>query len=1054
MSVKLSPPLFDCKSKRYDRYMQEVDAWCLVSKVDKKEQAVVLALSLPDSDESGVKDKLFNDISLADLNIDGGVNTFKTFMDGLFKKDDLTETYERYVEFDRFVRVSTQSIDEFIMEFDKLYNRAAKRDIKLPEVVKAFKLLEAAKLSHQDKLFVLTAVDYEHKDKLYDQAKSALRKFKGGQATPGGASSGATAGNYGIKLEPAFLAQNEEALLAAGYVKKRNNGNWRGIQKGGGGAWRGRYSNGRGNRAANDAHIDSWRGNYNGGRGYSGNHRNSVPSGPAKKLNPIAPDGERRICVSCGSFRHLLSDCPDSWENMASANLAEDMQNFKAEDANVCDVILFTGDNKTEIAKLGREASNSGVLDSACSSTVAGTVWMETCLDSMTLETRAQVKIEPGRKKYRFGGGVILPSLAEVTFPSVLAGQSVLIETSVVQSDIPLLLSLTFMKQAGVQMDYVNDRAKIFGTWINLDFTSSVPLLCDTFIAGGHSSLNSCLLASDQLSIPLVCDTVFADSHNSVNSCLLTLEEVDDDDDGKRRILLKLHRQFGHKNAKVIEQLLKDSNGWKEEYKDILRKIGDGCKVCKQFQKTPSRPVVCLRPASYFREVLTVDLKQWGKRYIMYMIDAFTRFTQSCILDRKLPHLIVHNLLIHWFGIFGAPGVIWSDVGGEFSNEEILDMSENLGGVEIKTTAGYSPWMNGINERNHYVTDRILEKILIDHPDMPLDIASCWADMAKNSLQMHNGFSSYQLVFGDNPKLPCVTADKLPGLEGVTTSETVYKHIQALHAARLAYIETESCERIRRALRNKVRASEKVFVRGDKCYYKREEDRWRGPATVIGNDGKIYFLRHGGYLVRVSINRLVGVEDAEQYAIDNPEENLAEQNIPQEATARESFPIDDKQKKSNIEVVIGDDTAENNELILNREPPVNTQTVPKANDVIDYKQDGIWKRANVLSRAGKQSKYSRNKAWVNVKPHDSSVEPLSINLDQCDWRYVSTEKNGINDLMEESVNITRIPKERHGDEACVEAKLKELKNFEDLKVYDEIEDVGQDRISCCWILTE
>ena len=205
-------------------------------------------------------------------------------------------------------------------------------------------------------------------------------------------------------------------------------------------------------------------------------------------------------------------------------------------------------------------------------------------------------------------------------------------------------------------------------------------------------------------------------------------------------------------------------------------------------------------------------------------------------------------------------------------------MSENLGGVEVKTTAAYAPWMNGVNERNHSVTDRILEKILMDHPRMPLEIALCWANMAKNSLQMHNGYSSYQLVFGENPKLPCVTADTLPGLEGVTTSETVYKHIQALHSARLGYIESETCERIRRALRSKVRIMEKGYEKGEKCYYKRDENRWRGPATVIGNEGKTYWLNHGGYLVKVAVNRMNPVEDTEQYAIDNPDEVSREDN--------------------------------------------------------------------------------------------------------------------------------------------------------------------------------
>ena len=121
---------------------------------------------------------------------------------------------------------------------------------------------------------------------------------------------------------------------------------------------------------------------------------------------------------------------------------------------------------------------------------------------------------------------------------------------------------------------------------------------------------------------------------------------------------------------------------------------------------------------------------------------------------------------------------------------------------------------------------------------------------------------------GANPKLPNVVHDKLPALEGVTTSESVFKHLQCLHTARREYIKSESFERIRRALRHKVRAAEKIYQHGEMCYYKRAENRWRGPAKVIGNDGNTYVLLHQGRSILVSVNRMISVEDAEQSNID------------------------------------------------------------------------------------------------------------------------------------------------------------------------------------------
>ena len=70
--------------------------------------------------------------------------------------------------------------------------------------------------------------------------------------------------------------------------------------------------------------------------------------------------------------------------------------------------------------------------------------------------------------------------------------------------------------------------------------------------------------------------------------------------------------------------------------------------------------------------------------------------------------------------------------------------------------------------------------------------------MAWNSLQMWNGFSSHQLVFGKKTNLPGVMSDKLPALEGTTSSGIFAQHLNALHEARRAYIQTEANERIRR----------------------------------------------------------------------------------------------------------------------------------------------------------------------------------------------------------------------------------------------------------------
>ena len=78
--------------------------------------------------------------------------------------------------------------------------------------------------------------------------------------------------------------------------------------------------------------------------------------------------------------------------------------------------------------------------------------------------------------------------------------------------------------------------------------------------------------------------------------------------------------------------------------------------------------------------------------------------------------------------------------------------------------------------------------------------------MAKNALQMWHGYSSYQIVFGRNPRLPDIMSENVSALQGRTSSEMLAIHLNALHSARKAFITSEAEERIRRVLRCKIRA--------------------------------------------------------------------------------------------------------------------------------------------------------------------------------------------------------------------------------------------------------
>ena len=67
-----NPPVFDSDLKPYERYIEELKAWCFVNDLPRQKQGEATALSLPES--SGIRDKVFHEITLTNLSAEDGVD--------------------------------------------------------------------------------------------------------------------------------------------------------------------------------------------------------------------------------------------------------------------------------------------------------------------------------------------------------------------------------------------------------------------------------------------------------------------------------------------------------------------------------------------------------------------------------------------------------------------------------------------------------------------------------------------------------------------------------------------------------------------------------------------------------------------------------------------------------------------------------------------------------------------------------------------------------------------------------------------------------------------
>ena len=531
---------------------------------------------------------------------------------------------------------------------------------------------------------------------------------------------------------------------------------------------------------------------------------------------------------------------------------------------------------------------------------------------------------------------------------------------------------------------------------------------------------------------------------------------------------MKLHRQFGHATAVKLVKLLRSAGVNRPELESELHKLIDSCKVCITLKRPVPRPVVGLPIAQRFNDVVAMDLKSFGGVYFLVLIDHATRYCASVVINNKKPATIVQALMLMWIPIFGPPAKFLFDNGGEFVNEEMRQLGETFN-IKLMTTAAESPWSNGLVEKLNGVLAQNVRKVMEDSR-CDTRTALAWAVYARNTLENSSGFSPNQLVFGYNTIFPNVFSGNPAVLEDVSASDVVRDNLNAMHSARQAFVKTESCEKIRRALRHNLRESDAQTVEiGDQVFYKRNDNvKWRGPGVVIGRDGKQVIVKHGGIMVRVHVCRLT------------PEKGMGRDELPTEdknmekgETLSPDQPMitDELIENSNENIVAPDQlntretpiVLEENEEIeeyFTPEEDVDSDEEPgeaeenqidagsmcmKAENVrVGQRVKGVNVKTGetvtgkIISRAGKSTS-TKHRFCYNLQKNDNSVEWYDFEKDIQDLCEVDDDEEVLMFF---------------NDDRVMAAKDSEIENWQNNRVYTEVENKGQPSISVKWVITE
>jgi len=969
-SSKVPPPF--AEGDDYDVWKKDLELWQFFTDLDPKKQAVAVHLSLTGRARSAT-----SELSVKELQGESAMKLVIAKLDRVFALDKNWKCFHAYLNFENLSRGSECSVDEYLSEFDRRYHKLKECEVTLPDAVLACRLLKSCALS--DVHFQLAL------------STTAVLTFENMRAT----------------LKKLFTDSSPSKTEGASHavVKVENDVFY-------GRSARGDYHQRR--EAKND------------GRNSSGGCGSTKQTGDSR-VNPLKPDGTVSLCAICASKMHWAKDCPHAYERKSKTVYYGDADGDEQEIEEPGEEVHITlmaqaEDSNVRMDRLLGETLGKVLLDSGCSKTVCGEVWLDSFMDTLTTEEKANIVYDQSTSIYRFGDGERVKAQKSVILPCVLAGKKIKLKADVVRCTLPLLLSKASMKKARMVLNLDDDTATVFGQKVKLNITSL-----------GHYTLPVSYPASSQ------------------RIEFVLMNEISTDDNHK--IAAKLHKQFAHPSSEKLKKFLIGAGRNDSLLLKAVDDITNKCETCIKYKRQPPRPVVAMSMANVFNETIAMDLKIWKQgTYFLVCVDLATRFCRATVITDKSPTTIIKGLFISWISLFGAPKKILSDNGGEFNNEVMRELSDGFG-IYLVCTAAQSPWSNGVCERLNAILGSSVCKVMND-ADCSLHVALAWSVAARNSLHNCHGYSPNQLVFGMNPSLPNVMDGEGSVLESKTKVRMIADNLNAMHAARVDFIKNENNEKLRRALLHQIRSTDmESLSNGDRVFYKRNESsKWQGPGVVIGKDGKQVLVRHGGTYIRAHTCRLQ--HDPSQVKVNDVEvSGVGETRTANVLTEDHNEDCEDT-SNSDPQTRVDPVSAESNQSqevhptrsLAENDSGSRAKNVAKPKlkkgDIIEYIPVGSEDKCSgkIISRAGKARGNYGN--CFNVESDTGDIKWIDFDRGVKDWSVA------------EPLSNTSFLASSHDSSKVVEAKMVEIENWKRNGVYEEVADSGQSTVSVRWVITE
>lgn len=228
----------------------------------------------------------------------------------------------------------------------------------------------------------------------------------------------------------------------------------------------------------------------------------------------------------------------------------------------------------------------------------------------------------------------------------------------------------------------------------------------------------------------------------------------------RRELVKRIHLSVGHAGIDKVAYVARADYYWPGMDEDINVLIRQ-CLQCQQtknkppFDKAPFQPTLVGEP--FERVAMDISgpfhVSKHGHRYILAIIDYFSKFPVLIPLKRTDAETIARKFFKHWIALFGAPIIIHTDRGTNFESDLLKELCL-LMGIKKTRTSPYYPQADGLVERLfRTIKPLISATVLSSH--IPWCEAITIVEMGlRSSVQATTGFSPFEVIFGKRMKLP------------------------------------------------------------------------------------------------------------------------------------------------------------------------------------------------------------------------------------------------------------------------------------------------------------